>query len=126
MREAGKAKRGWMSSQEEEGECEKEGGSERSGSGWWQVLAEDCIGEESPVRRLVTEYVRCDDGDSDAHPATGCYRKASEGTELCAYLKAKGFNVIPLSRREQLEYGCNSINLGNGRIVACNRCGPLV
>jgi hypothetical protein len=61
--------------------------------------------------------VRCD----ESHPGTGCYRKDSEGIEFSVYLKSKGFNVIPLSRKEQLEYGCNSINLGNGRIVACNQ-----
>jgi N-dimethylarginine dimethylaminohydrolase len=84
-------------------------------------MSEDCIGEQSPVRRLVTEYVRCD----ESHPVTGFYRKDSEGVEFSMYLKSKGYNIIPLSRKEQLEYGCNAINLGNGRIVACNQYVPL-
>jgi hypothetical protein len=33
------------------------------------------------------------------------------------YLRENGFNIIPLSAQDQLEYGCNVLNLGNSNIV---------
>lgn len=85
-----------------------------------KVLAEDVIGEASPVRRMVTEYIKTDQED---HPELGRYRVNREGVEFSQYLKENGYNVIALTREEQLEYGCNVINLGNGNIVGCNQYG---
>lgn len=32
-------------------------------------------------------------------------------------MKELGWNIIPIASDDQLEYGCNVLNLGNSRIV---------
>uniref|UniRef100_A0A7R9SVT1 Arginine deiminase n=1 Tax=Polyblepharides amylifera TaxID=1486889 RepID=A0A7R9SVT1_9CHLO len=84
------------------------------------VLAEDVIGDEAPLRRLVTEYVRDPSPKGVKDPKLGKYKISREGVEFSRYLKENGFTIIPLSRQQQLEYGCNMLNLGNGDIIACH------
>lgn len=40
--------------------------------------------------------------------------------EFSEYLTKNGFNIIPISEKDQLQYGCNMLNLGNGTCIAVN------
>uniref|UniRef100_A0A7S0WP51 Arginine deiminase n=1 Tax=Pyramimonas obovata TaxID=1411642 RepID=A0A7S0WP51_9CHLO len=84
------------------------------------VLADDVIGEDKPLRRLVTEYERSDNPDHHS-PALGCYRISRREVEFSKYLEDNGYHIIKLTREEQLEYGCNVLNLGHGNIISCHR-----
>eukprot|EP00242_Pyramimonas_sp_CCMP2087_P016823 CAMPEP_0198212218 /NCGR_PEP_ID=MMETSP1445-20131203/25587_1 /TAXON_ID=36898 /ORGANISM="Pyramimonas sp., Strain CCMP2087" /LENGTH=519 /DNA_ID=CAMNT_0043886617 /DNA_START=215 /DNA_END=1774 /DNA_ORIENTATION=- len=84
------------------------------------VLAEDVIGEDKPLRRLVTEYKRTDNPEEWTEKL-GRYKIAREGVEFSRYLKENGFHIIELTRDEQLQYGCNVLNLGDGNVISCHR-----
>lgn len=68
------------------------------------------MGEASPTRRLVDEYVR--------DPATGRYSLARQGIELACYMRGEGYSIIPITGAHQLAYGCNVLNLGASRILS--------
>ena len=36
------------------------------------------------------------------------------------YLTEEGYNIIPISREHQLEYGINCLNLGDSNVIACH------
>jgi arginine deiminase len=76
------------------------------------LMLEDIIGEASPKRRLVDEWVR--------DPSTGRYSLARTGVEFAAFIKAEGYRILPITHEEQLAYACNVLNLGNGRIVTAH------
>eukprot|EP00033_Pygsuia_biforma_P002623 GCRY01002903.1.p1 GENE.GCRY01002903.1~~GCRY01002903.1.p1 ORF type:complete len:430 (-),score=44.77 GCRY01002903.1:78-1367(-) len=68
------------------------------------VILETIVGAESPLRRLVTEFVRDDNGK---------YSIARKDIEFSEYIKAEGFSLIPISHEEQLQYMINFVNVGN-------------
>uniref|UniRef100_A0A7S0UQV8 Arginine deiminase n=1 Tax=Polytomella parva TaxID=51329 RepID=A0A7S0UQV8_9CHLO len=72
------------------------------------IMLADIMGEDSPKRRLVDEYVRQDDGS---------YTLVREGVEFSRFMKEEGFSIIPISHEDQLQYGCNILNLGDSRII---------
>lgn len=74
------------------------------------IMLETIIGEDSPKRRLVDEYVRDE--------ATGKYSLAREGVEFGAFIRGEGLSIIPISHEHQLAYACNVLNLGKGRIIS--------
>ncbi|KAH3742461.1 Arginine deiminase [Pelomyxa schiedti] len=74
------------------------------------VMLEDMIGETSTTKRLVHEYSR----ETDDSP----YRLVQENVEFSTYLKSKNYTIIPISGQSQLSYGCNMLNLGDGRIIS--------
>jgi arginine deiminase len=73
------------------------------------VMLEDMMGDASPTRRLVDEWVRADDGT---------YTRARKDVEFSRYVADQSLTIIPVSGQEQLEYGCNCLNLGDGRVIA--------
>lgn len=77
------------------------------------ILAEDVIGDDKPFRRTVDEYER-------TGPGAPYERTSRSGTEFSAYLESEGFNIVPISREMQLEYGCNALNLGRGNVLTCH------
>lgn len=81
------------------------------------VMLEDIMGESSPTRRLVDEYVYT--GDSSGN--VGKYKKNKENIEFSKYLNDLGFHIIPITSEEQLNYGCNCLNLGNGHIITIEK-----
>ena len=81
------------------------------------LLAEDVIGENSPVRRTVDEYERVVDGDTTA-PAGQRYVLRRSGVEFSRYLRDAGFNIVPISREHSMAYGCNVLNLGDSVVLA--------
>mmetsp|Transcript_9474 Transcript_9474/g.24329 ORF Transcript_9474/g.24329 Transcript_9474/m.24329 type:complete len:382 (-) Transcript_9474:131-1276(-) len=78
------------------------------------VMLEDLMGSESPTRRLVDEYTRSGD--------QGTYSLSRSDVEFSEYLHEEGYNIIPVSSEDQLQYACNCVNLGNSSIICCH--GP--
>mmetsp|Transcript_8912 Transcript_8912/g.15445 ORF Transcript_8912/g.15445 Transcript_8912/m.15445 type:complete len:486 (+) Transcript_8912:82-1539(+) len=74
------------------------------------IMLEDIMGEASPLRRLVDEYVR----EGEGKP----YTLARQGIEFSAFMRSEGFNIIPITTEHQLAYACNVLNLGNSRIIS--------
>lgn len=62
------------------------------------------MGESSPRRRLVDEYVRVG--------PNGPYKLAKHDVEFSQYLKDEGYKIIPCTEEMQFRYGCNGLNLG--------------
>ena len=89
------------------------------------LLAEDVIGDASPLRRLVDEYERVDsDGGEQAAPGGECeltrYRLIRRDVEFSRFLTEQGYHVLPISRQHQLEYACNVLNLGDSTLLSCH------
>ena len=82
------------------------------------LLAEDVIGEQSPLRRLVDVYERCQEGEEAADGRK--YRLARSGVEFSRFLTDEGYHIVPISRAHQLEYGCNVLNLGDSTLLSCH------
>lgn len=96
----------------------------------FNVLSENCclvleemVGENSPTRRVVDEYVYSPSPSADVTSLStiGRYRLVRKDVEFSTYLREKGFSIIPISSEEQLNYGCNILNLGKGRIVSIEK-----
>lgn len=50
--------------------------------------------------------------------------------EFSAYIRSKGYNIIPISGEDQLKYGCNILNLGQSTVLSVHektarQVGPL-
>jgi len=80
------------------------------------LLAEDVIGEASPLRRLVDEYVRVEGWEGEGPR----YALARAGVEFSRFLAEEGYHIVPISRQHQLEYACNVLNLGDSTLLSCH------
>lgn len=97
----------------------------------FNILGNDCclmldemIGEESPTRRLVDEYKLVPtsaNGTEDDANRYGNYVLHQRNVEFSSFMKQRGFHIITVSGDEQLEYGCNVLNLGGGKIVSIEK-----
>ena len=74
------------------------------------LMLADIMGAASPTRRLVDEYVR------DARTAR--YQLVREGVEFADFMRGEGYSILPISSKCQLQYACNVLNLGAGRIIS--------
>lgn len=74
------------------------------------LMLEDMMGEASPTRRTVDEWVM--------DPGTGAYSLARSGVEFAAYMRGRGWHIIPVPSADQLAYGCNCLNLGGGKVLS--------
>jgi arginine deiminase len=77
------------------------------------LMYEPMMGEDSKVKRLVDEWAR--EGDK------GPYKKVKEDVEFSKYMTELGYHIIPVTHDEQMKYGCNGLNLGNGNLICINR-----
>ena len=109
------------------------------------LLAEDMMGDASPVRRTVDEYERLtySDDEEDGPAPNGAaangnggaaaaaaadggkpqrprYVLRQQGVEFSAYLRGMGFHIVPVSREHSMQYGCNVLNLGDSNILSCH------
>eukprot|EP01112_Ceratiomyxa_fruticulosa_P010629 TRINITY_DN2819_c0_g5_i1.p1 TRINITY_DN2819_c0_g5~~TRINITY_DN2819_c0_g5_i1.p1 ORF type:complete len:829 (-),score=201.18 TRINITY_DN2819_c0_g5_i1:70-2556(-) len=73
------------------------------------LVLETIIGDSSPIRRLVDEYEKGKDGR---------YRLARHDVEFSKYVKGEGYSIVHVSEANQIEYGCNGLNLGNGTVLS--------
>lgn len=74
------------------------------------ICYEDMLGDESPKKRLVDEYIYI-----------GGERKYSlnrDNIEFGRYLRENNINIINIPHEKQLEYACNILNLGEQRIIS--------
>uniref|UniRef100_A0A7S0ZC49 Arginine deiminase n=2 Tax=Timspurckia oligopyrenoides TaxID=708627 RepID=A0A7S0ZC49_9RHOD len=85
----------------------------------FNILHSDCclmlsemMGEDSPTRRLVDVYSRADGAE---------YKLTREDVEFSKFIREEGYNIIPISGEDQLKYGCNVVNLGEGRIISVHK-----
>lgn len=78
------------------------------------LMLEDIMGADSPLKRAVDEYSVADGGGAGG----GKYVKSRSDVEFAAYVQENGFEVIRISNADQLAYGCNALNIGNGHIVS--------
>ncbi len=76
------------------------------------LMLEDVMQTSSPIHRLVDEY--------KLDPITRRYHCLAQDIEFSAYVQSKGYQIIPVSREEQLRYACNVLNLGNGTILSAD------
>lgn len=76
------------------------------------VLQESLIGPTAPLRRLVDEYTRDEDGR---------YRLTQWDVEFSQYLRDQGYEVVPIPEECQRGYGINFVNLGNSHLVCCDQ-----
>lgn len=83
------------------------------------LMLEDMMGENSPTRRLVDEYVRVPEGQGS--PGFGDYQLERENVEFSEYLSDNGYHVLPISGKDQLAYGCNCLNMGDSNIIAVHK-----
>ncbi|KAF2078141.1 hypothetical protein CYY_000525 [Polysphondylium violaceum] len=77
------------------------------------LILEDICGEESPMKRLVDEYVR--------DPLTGKYSLNRHDIEYSKYLIQEGFDLVYASDQNQKDYGCNGLNIGNGKFIVVDK-----
>jgi len=77
------------------------------------LILEDICGEESPMKRLVDEYVR--------DPITGKYSLNRHDIEYSKYLIEEGFDLVYASDQNQKDYGCNGLNIGNGKFIVVDK-----
>ena len=82
------------------------------------LMLEDMMGEGSPTRRLVDEYVYVEETDKRSQGSTGKYRLVREKVEFATYIREEGYHIIPISGQDQLRYGCNVLNLGQSTILS--------
>ena len=66
------------------------------------------MGCTSPLRRLVDEYTKGQDGR---------YFLSRHDVEFVEYLHGEQYALIPVSEQNQIDYGCNGLSLGNGSIL---------
>jgi arginine deiminase len=93
------------------------------------LMAESIIGEHPENKSRVVDVWRevPDDrrsaGSGDATDRHGRYQRVAEDSdvEFSSHLRSIGFTIIPITADEQLEYGCNVLNLGGGRLISTER-----
>ena len=76
------------------------------------LMLDEMMGADAPTRRLVDEYAKGPDGK---------YSRVSTGVEFSAYMERNGFHIIRIKAKDQLEYACNVLNLGNERIISVHQ-----
>lgn len=74
------------------------------------ILLEELIGDDAPTKRLVDEYTR--------NSVAGNYQLTRQGIEFNQFLKEEGYKIIPITAEDQLQYACNVLNLGNGKLIS--------
>ena len=76
------------------------------------VMLKDMIGSESPTRRTVDEYTLGSDQ---------VYKKSNSDIEFSEYVRSQGYEIVEITGKDQLKYGCNVLNLGKGDIISIEK-----
>lgn len=92
------------------------------------LMLDEMMGDNSPTKRMVDEYQLFDDGshkmqngDNNKQVVIGKYHLVKKNVEFAKYITENGFHIIKVSGQEQLKYGCNALNLGNGDIISIEK-----
>jgi arginine deiminase len=84
------------------------------------VLFDGIVQKDPSLRRTVDMYKRSTDNSSRSF-GSYVFVEAESNVEFVDFLKSNDFQVIPLSADEQLGYGCNVLNLGDGELISSER-----
>eukprot|EP00996_Jenningsia_fusiforme_P000861 NODE_1782_length_1409_cov_43.466912_g1611_i0.p1 GENE.NODE_1782_length_1409_cov_43.466912_g1611_i0~~NODE_1782_length_1409_cov_43.466912_g1611_i0.p1 ORF type:complete len:431 (-),score=46.30 NODE_1782_length_1409_cov_43.466912_g1611_i0:63-1355(-) len=83
----------------------------------FNIVSEDCVlmyenmmGPSSQTARYVDEWSR----PSGREP----YRLVREHVEFSQYIQEKGYHILAIPEKDQLNYGCNGLNVGNGCVIS--------
>ncbi|KAK9805881.1 hypothetical protein WJX73_000501 [Symbiochloris irregularis] len=83
----------------------------------FSILSDDCclmlkemIGEQSPTCRVVDEFTQ--------DVVSNTWTITRERVEFAAYMRDNGFHIIEIDGADQLLYGCNVLNLGDGKVIS--------
>lgn len=74
------------------------------------LMLDEIVGVSSPTCRFVDEYVK--------NKETNQYELDRRDIEFGEYVTSEGFQIIPIKSKDQLNYGCNVLNLGNGSLLS--------
>ncbi|PXF43088.1 Arginine deiminase [Gracilariopsis chorda] len=89
------------------------------------IMLEEMMGADSRTKRVVDEYIVCQSADSesgsDSSKRIGRYILRRQDVEFSSFMRENGFTIIPVTDEEQLSYGCNILNLGNGDVISIER-----
>lgn len=88
------------------------------------LMLEQMMGADSPTRRVVDEYMyksSYSPNSPDLGHAVGSYVLSRREVEFSQYIRDQGYSIITVSHEEQLNYGCNVLNLGNGNIISIEK-----
>lgn len=80
------------------------------------VMLDTMIGEQSPIRRLVTEYTQVINEQTGKKE----YIVTRKDVELSRYVQEEGYHIIPITQEQQSAYGINFLNLGNGFLIGAD------
>jgi hypothetical protein len=72
------------------------------------LLLDTLMQPNSLTRRLINEYIRQPDGT---------YVHSRMNVEFSSYLQSRGYHIISIPEKFQLQYGVNCLNLGCGRLI---------
>lgn len=106
------------------------------------IMLSEMMGDDSSTRRTVDEYVQVEglvansthmggsvaesrgtlkESSPNSDEVLGTYRLQRRDVEFAKYVRQKGFAIIEVSGEEQLNYGCNILNLGNNHVVSIEK-----
>jgi arginine deiminase len=88
------------------------------------LLLESVIGiQPDDKHRVVDIWRRRTNMTSSGGMRYGQYELAAgeTGVEFSHYLVSTGFKIISISAQSQMEYGCNVLNLGQGRLISTEK-----
>lgn len=80
------------------------------------VMLDEMMGAGSETRRVVDVYARDWDEVRKAK-AVGGYVLVRKDVEFAGFMREEGFEIIAVGGSEQLKYGCNLLNVGNGNVI---------
>jgi len=85
------------------------------------LLLDEAMGVDAPLHRVVDEYEKRAPLPGERGQRFGEYLLVKKNIEFSVYLHNEcGYNIITLTKQEQLAYACNCLNLGGGRILSCH------
>jgi arginine deiminase len=84
------------------------------------LLFDGIVQKVPSLRRTVDMYKRTDDNSSSSLGSYAFVESESK-VEFVDFLTSHDFQVISISANEQLRYGCNVLNLGDGALISSER-----
>lgn len=87
-------------------------------------MTESIVGRQAIDKsRVVDVWVHRKRAQGSPGKWHGNYHRDPEQSdvEFSAFLLTNGFTIIPITAGEQLQYGCNVLNLGSSRVISTER-----
>jgi arginine deiminase len=84
------------------------------------LLFDGIVSKDPALRRTVDVYKRSGNSPKD-DLGWYAYAESESKVEFVDFLKKNEFEIIAITEDEQLGYGCNVLNLGNGELISSER-----